>query len=87
MAKEQTEGKFSLKLIHIFWTILVCVIAGAISYGAMKNQQSVNTESIKAKVEKEVFDNHKVEQRIRDEKTDKKFEQIDKKLDKIIEKI
>ena len=78
MAKEPAESK--LKLIHLL--VLLVMTGGGllVAVGAMKNQQKTNTSRIDDKVEKEVFENHQIEQR-------RAFDSIDSKLDKIIEKI
>ena len=78
MADEKVESK--LKLIHLLWVILITGGAILFSVGAMANQQKVNTERVDQKVEKEVFENHQIEQR-------RTFDQINSKLDIIIEKM
>lgn len=44
MAKEKTESK--LKLIHLVYLLVAAAISVGIVYGAMKNQQQTNTETI-----------------------------------------
>lgn len=78
MAKEPAEAK--LKLIHLFWMIILVVGGICASFGAMKNQQATNTESIKDTVPNKMFENHQVEQRIA-------FKRMEGKLDTIIGKL
>ena len=85
MAKEQTESK--LKLIHLVYGLLAAAVLIGIAIGAMNNQQKVNTDSIKVKVEKEVFQQHQEQQQRTFEKIDKGIDKMDEKLDKIIEKM
>ncbi len=55
-----------LKLIHLLWILILACIAGGISWGMVKNQQSTNVGDIEkldaGKVEKEVFEQHKEQQ-------------------------
>ncbi len=81
MAKETgTSTERGIKLIHLFWTILVVLIAAALAFGEINRQQKVNTGDIKNKVEKEVYDQHVDNQ-------NRQFDQIIKSLDKIEKKM
>ncbi len=78
MAKEQAEAK--LKLIHLLIVIVIALVGFGISVGAMKNQQGVNTESVKDKVPNAVFENHQIEQRRSDDRIHDKLDTIIKRL-------
>ncbi len=80
MAKEQTEGR--LKLIHLIYLLLTAALGIGLVVGGMLNQQEVNTSSIEAKVGKEVFIQHEVQQRESLERIYSGIDRIEKKLDK-----
>ncbi len=83
MASQQDGTR--LKLIHLVYGLLVaCVIAG-IAIGRVRERQIIHTEQISAKVEKEVFELHQIQQREQMVRIDNGFVGVNKKLDKIIE--
>lgn len=85
MAKEPTEAK--LKLIHLVYGLFAAAVCIGIAIGAMGRQQTVNTDNIEQKVEKDVFDRHETEQLRHYDKIDKGMERMEDKLDKIAEKL
>lgn len=79
MANNDKKG---IKLIHLFWTIIVAVALVSVAWGVMKNQQSTNTKNIEKKVEKEIFNMHQTQQNQQFTRIEGWMEKIDKKLEK-----
>lgn len=83
MAKEDCDKK-GIKLIHLFWTIIVAATLAGVAWGIMKNQQGTNTDKIKEldtkKVEKEIFDMHQTQQNQQFDRIEGWMEKIEKKL-------
>lgn len=69
-----------LKVLHLLWVILIAFIAAGIAWGIMTNQQSVNTENIKLKVDKDIYVQHVEHQK-------QQFNQIQKGIDEIKEEL
>jgi uncharacterized protein HemX len=76
--------KFSLKLIHLFWIILVAAILTGVAWGVMHNQQSTNSKKIDTldteKVEKDIFQMHMNQQQ-------QQFESLEKTIDSGFDKV
>ncbi len=85
MAKEQVESK--LKLIHLVYGLIGAGFCIGIAIGAMGRQQSINTDNIKIKVEKEIFDQHQAQQLRSFEKIDKGIDDLGEKIDALAEKL
>jgi hypothetical protein len=58
MAKDSTEAKPTLKLIHLMWMIMAAVATAGATWGITIKQQEVNTKNIEKKVEKDIFTQH-----------------------------
>lgn len=81
MAKDaEGSAEKSLKLIHLFWTILVVLIMAALAFGEIHRQQKVNTKEIEKKVGTKVYEQHVTHQK-------EQYDQIIKSLDKIEKKL
>lgn len=86
---EKTNNE-RLRTIHILYILVVAVLAVGIAWGALSTQQGTNSDEIKKKVDKEVFEVyiqaqtnqfHSLETSINNG-----FNRIDSRLDAIEEK-
>ena len=86
MPKDE-NGESKLKIIHVFWTIIIMAVAVGMAWGVVVNQQNVNSKSIEKKLDKELFNlyqNQQVEQfRSLEIIMKDGFAKIDKRLDRI----
>lgn len=80
MAKDNTEHPKDLKILHLFWTIMVAAVLVGVGWGVMRNEQCNQGEQIEKKVEKEVFEIYLKGQK---EQTDTLVKSIDRGFDKI----
>ena len=78
MPKDEATNK--LKLVHLVWMLMVLAIGLGVAWGTTINQQQTNTEAIKQKVEKDIFQMHAEQQK-------EQYQKMDKKLDTILKKI
>ncbi len=66
MAKEpivEDKERFTLRLAHLFWAIVIVLAVVLITFGRLVNQQEVNVKEIDKKNSKEMFNMHVGEQR------------------------
>ena len=71
-----------LKLIHLFITLMILAIGGALGWGQIQRQQTINTSNIDKKVSKEVFEMHMAQQKEQYEGIQNSLDNINTKLDK-----
>jgi len=94
MAKDKdvnlNEKPEKLKILHLFWTIIVAATLVGVGWGVMRNEQVNQGNRIEKKVEKEVFQMHLEAQRQQTktfvETVNKGFDRMDKRLENIEKK-
>ena len=87
---QKEEGTHKLKLIHLVYGLISAGVIIGIAIGRMGNQQVNNTEAIRLKVNKELFDSHENYQtkqfRGIQKTMDDGFEKIEKSIEKLAPK-
>ena len=78
MAKEESTAK--LKLVHLVYGLVAAAVVVGIAIGGMGKQQDINTQTIKQKVNKDIFQMHA-------ETQDKQFTAIQTTMKEGFEKI